>query len=285
VDKEKKLLRAICFACLTVAMLAPGKPTFAQAAPAAAPAASGQDVKPADPAEAYWETLTPYQKSQVERMYNDWAYLAKFRDADKALPAPAPDEVRVVFMGDSITEGWGMKATATSPARGEFFPGKPYINRGISGQTTPQMLLRFRQDVIDLKPKVVVILAGTNDIAENTGKMSLGETEGNIVSMAELARASGIRPVLCSVLPSTEFGWHKGLEPAPKIKALNELIKMYAAKNDIVYVDYYSAMVNDEGGLKKELSPDGVHPNAAGYAIMAPLAQAGIEEALKQPIR
>jgi lysophospholipase L1-like esterase len=188
-------------------------------------------------------------------------------------------------MGDSITEGWGMKATATSPARGEFFPGKPYLNRGISGQTTPQMVLRFRQDVIDLKPKVVVILAGTNDIAENTGKMTLAETEGNIESMTELAKANGIRPVLCSVLPSTEFWWHKGLQPASKIQSLNEWIKMYAAKNHIVYVDYYSAMVNDKGGLKAELSPDGVHPNAAGYSIMAPLAEAGIADALKQPIR
>ena len=257
-------------------------PAFAQATSAAGQA---PDTKKADPAEAYWESLTPYQKSQVERMYNDWAYLAKFREADKALAAPAPDEVRVVFMGDSITEGWGMKATATSPARGEFFPGKPYLNRGISGQTTPQMVLRFRQDVIDLKPKVVVILAGTNDIAENTGKMTLGETEGNIESMMVLAKANGIRPVLCSALPSTDFWWHKGLQPAPNIKLLNEWIKMYAAKNDIVYVDYYSAMVNDKGGLKAELSPDGVHPNAAGYAIMAPLAEAGIVEALKQPIR
>jgi len=282
VNKKSKLLRVLCGSCLIVAMLVCDGPAFAQATSAVA---SAQDTKKADPAEAYWETLTPYQKSQVQRMYNDWAYLAKFRDADQALPAPAPGEVRVVFMGDSITEGWGMKATATSPARGEFFPGKPYLNRGISGQTTPQMVLRFRQDVTDLKPKVVVILAGTNDIAENTGKMTLAETEGNIESMTELAKANGIRPVLCSVLPSTEFWWHKGLQPASKIQSLNEWIKMYAAKNHIVYVDYYSAMVNDKGGLKAELSPDGVHPNAAGYAIMAPLAEAGIADALKQPIR
>lgn len=283
---KKKVSLAMCSACLTVAMLGSSGLAYAQAAAqSAAQAATGQNAKPADPAEAYWKALTPYQKSQVERMYTDWGYLAKFRDADKALPAPAPDEIRVVFMGDSITEGWGMKATAASPARGVFFPGKPYLNRGISGQTSPQMLVRFRQDVIDLKPKVVVILAGTNDIAENTGKMTLGETEGNLESMVELARANGIRPVLCSVLPSTDFWWHKGLEPAPKIKALNEWIKMYAAKNDVVYVDYYSAMVNSEGGLKKEFSPDGVHPNAAGYGIMAPLAEAGIAEALKRPIR
>lgn len=281
VKSQKHFSRALCFTSLIVAVLTCGVPACAQSA---APAASGQKAKPGDPAEAYWETLTPYQKSLVERFYGDWGYLAKFRDADKELPALAADETRVVFMGDSITEGWGMKATPTSPARGEFFPGKPYLNRGISGQTSPQMLVRFRQDVIELKPKVVVILAGTNDLAENTGKMTLEETEGNLKSMTELARANGIRAVLCSVLPSTEFWWHKGLQPAPKIKALNEWIKMYAAKNDIVYVDYYSAMVDGEGGLKKEFSPDGVHPNAAGYAIMTPLAQAGIELALQQPI-
>lgn len=281
-NTRKKFSVRTWWTCLLVAMFFCGGPVFAQAT--AAGAAAGK-AKPADPAEAYWETLNPYQRSQVERMYNDWAYLAKFREADKELPSPQAGETRVVFMGDSITEGWGMKATATSPARGVFFPGKPYLNRGISGQTTPQMLLRFRQDVIDLKPKVVVILAGTNDIAENTGKMSPEETEGNIESMTELARASGIRSVLCSVLPSTEFWWHKGLQPASKIKALNEWIKNYAAKNEFVYVDYYSPMVNDEGGLKKEFSPDGVHPNAAGYAVMAPLADAGIADALKKPLR
>ncbi len=283
-NRKKKLSFAPSLGCVIVAMLVCGPPVFSQAAPPPPPA-PGQNTKPPDPAEAYWETLTPYQKSQLERMYNDWAYLAKFREADKALPPPAEGEVRVVFLGDSITEGWGMKATATSPARGEFFPGKPYLNRGISGQTTPQMLLRFRQDVIDLKPKVVVVLAGTNDVAENTGKMTLAETEGYIESISELARANGIRPVLCSVLPATDFWWHKGLQPASKIKALNEWIKAYAAKNDFVYVDYYSAMVNGDGGLKAEFSPDGVHPNRAGYEIMAPLAQAGIAEALKQPNR
>jgi acyl-CoA thioesterase-1 len=230
------------------------------------------------------EQLTPYQKSQLVRTFTDWAFLAKYRDADQQLPPPAAGETRVVFIGDSITEGWGQKGTATSPDRAEFFPGKPYINRGISGQTTPQMLVRFRQDVIDLKPKVVVLLAGINDIAENTGKTTLPEIAGNIASMGELARANGIRVVLCSVLPASDFHWHLGLEPAPKIRALNAWIKDYARKNGFVYVDYYSAMANSEGGLKTELSPDGVHPNKAGYEIMAPLAEAGIAEALTKPL-
>lgn len=253
---------------------------FSQASP---PAASPQNQIPPDQLAA-WEQLTPYQKSQLERTYNDWPFLAKFREADMLLPPPSPGESRVVFMGDSITEGWGMKATPTSPARGEFFPGKPYINRGISGQTTPQMLVRFRQDVILLRPKVVVLLAGTNDIAENTGKETLQEIGNNIASMSELARANGIRVVLCSVLPATDFHWHKGLEPAQRIKELNAWIKEYAAKNGFVYVDYYSPMANSEGGLKTELSPDGVHPNKAGYDLMAPLAEAGIAEALKKSI-
>lgn len=247
----------------------------------AAAGASGQSQKAEEPP-AGWEKLTAYQKSQLDRVYNDWAFLAKYGDADAALGAPAPGQARVVFMGDSITEGWGMKATATSPDRGEFFPGKPYVNRGISGQTTPQMLVRFRQDVIDLKPKAVVLLAGTNDIAENTGKTTLKEIGGNIASMSQLARANGVAVVLCSVLPASDFHWHPGLEPAPKIKALNAWIKEYAAQNHFAYVDYYSSMVNGEGGMKAELSPDGVHPNKAGYEIMAPLAEAGIAEALKK---
>ena len=266
---------------LTATLLGCAPLVFSQAKTPAPPAAQAQAPPEGT---AFWESLTPYQKSQVEHMYTDWAFLAKYREADASLPLAQSDEARVVFMGDSITEGWGMKATATSPARGDFFPGKPYLNRGISGQTTPQMLVRFRQDVILLKPKVVVLLAGTNDIAENTGKESPEEIEGNIASMAELARANGIRMVLCSVLPASDFSWHKGLEPAPKIKLLNTWIQNYAAKNAIVYVDYYTPMANPEGGLKTELSPDGVHPNKSGYDIMAPLAEAGIAEALKKPL-
>lgn len=203
----------------------------------------------------------------------DFADLARFRDADQKLGPPAAGQDCVAFMGDSITQGWNLA---------KYFPGKPYINRGISGQTTPQMLLRFRQDVIGLKPKVVVILGGTNDLAENTGPMTLEETEGDLMSMAQLARANGIRVVLCSVLPSVNFWWHHGLEnPAPRIAALNKLIKAYAAEKGYVYVDYYSAMKDAAGGLPRQLSADGVHPLPAGFAIMTPLAEAGIEKALK----
>jgi acyl-CoA thioesterase I len=230
------------------------------------------------------EQLTPGQKSQLWRVFYDWAFLNKYREANKDLAPAAPGEARVVFLGDSITEGWGQHGAPAAPDRAEFFPGKPYVNRGISGQTTPQMLVRFRPDVVDLQPKVVVLLAGTNDIAENTGKETMEEIEGNIASMSELARANGMHIVLCSVLPASDYRWHPGLQPAPKIKALNAWIKDYAAKNGLVYVDYYSSMVNSEGGLKAELSPDGVHPNKAGYAIMAPLAEAGIAEALKKPL-
>ena len=230
------------------------------------------------------EELTPGQKSQLWRVFYDWAFLNKYREANKELTPPGAGEARAVFMGDSITEGWGQHGAAAAPGRAEFFPGKPYVTRGISGQTTPQMLVRFRPDVINLQPKIVVILAGTNDIAENTGKETLEEIEGNIASMSELARANGIRVVLCSVLPVSDYRWHLGLQPVPKIKALNAWIMGHAAKNGHIYVDYHSSMVNGEGGMKAELSPDGVHPNKAGYEIMAPLVEAGIAEALKKPL-
>ena len=246
------------------------------------PPPAAQNATPA-PAQAT-EPLTPYQKLMMDPAYSDWPNLAKYRDADVSLPPVADSEARVVFMGDSITEGWGQHGVPAPPDRVEFFPGKPYVNRGISGQTTPQMLVRFRQDVINLKPKVVVILAGINDIAENTGKTTLEAIEDNFASMSDIARSNGIRVVLCSTLPASDFPWRAGLAPAPKVKALNAWIKDYAAKNGLVYVDYYSPMANSEGGMKAELSPDGVHPNKAGYEIMAPLVEAGIAEALKKHI-
>jgi len=216
-----------------------------------------------------------YWTNHDKQLLVDFGDLQRFKEADLKLGPPAPGEDRVVFMGDSITQGWKIEGPDGS------FPGKPYINRGISGQTSPQMLVRFRQDVVDLKPKVVVILAGTNDIAGNTGPMTLEETENNLASMADLATANGIRVVLCSVLPSVDFPWNPGQDPAPKIVKLNAWIESYAAQKGYVYVDYYAAMKDAQGGLPPTLSRDGVHPLPAGYAIMAPLAEAGIEKALK----
>ncbi len=217
-----------------------------------------------------------------EKRLNDWPDLAHYRDANTKVAAPAKDEQRVVFMGDSITDMW------VQPRFGAFFPGKPYLGRGIGGQTTPQMLLRFRADVIALQPKVVVILAGTNDIAGNTGPITLEETEGNLASMAELARANGIRVVLSSVMPVSNYGHDRDgnpldmriKRPPEKILELNAWIKKYAAENGHVYLDYFSATVDDQGLLKKEISGDGLHPNAAGYGVMAPLAEKAIQAAL-----
>ena len=218
------------------------------------------------PADAYW---TAHDK----QLLNDFGWLARFKDADEKLGPPAAGEKRVVFMGDSITEGWHFDGP-------QGFAGKPYVNRGISGQTTPQMLVRFRQDVIDLKPAAVVLLGGTNDVAGNTGPMTPEQTEANIMSMVDLATANHIKVVLCSVLPAFDFGWHPGLQPAPKINALNSWMKQYAADHGLVYVDYHSAMKDARDGLPPTLSKDGVHPTADGYAIMKPLVEAGIAKAL-----
>lgn len=204
----------------------------------------------------------------------DWANLAKYRDANAALPPPAPGENRVVFIGNSITESW-------TPYFPTMFPGKAYIDRGISGQTTPQMLVRFRADVIALRPRVVVILGGTNDIAGNTGPSTLEMIEDNLASMAELARTNGIAVVLSSVTPVHDYPWKPGLHPAQKIIALNAWMKDYAATHGDIYVDYHSAMADPDGGMRSELSPDGVHPNEAGYRIMARLVEQAIGDALR----
>ena len=188
------------------------------------------------------------------------------------LGPPAPGENRVVFMGDSITEGWHLD---------QSFPGKPYVNRGISGQTTPQMVLRFRQDVIDLKPKVVVILAGTNDIAGNTGPMTLEQIEDNLASMADLARPTNSRGAVLGHA-GVRFSLAAGADARAEDRCVNAWIKAYAAEKGYVYVDYHSAMKDERDGLPAALSKDGVHPLPAGYAIMAPLAEAGIEKALAQ---
>ena len=208
-----------------------------------------------------------------DRTKTDWAYLERYRADNAALGPPKPGENRVVFMGNSITDGWA-KYFPT------MFPNKPYVGRGIGGQTTPQMLVRFRQDVIALQPAVVVILAGTNDIAGNTGPSTLEMIEDNLASMAELARANGIQVVLSSVLPVYDYPWRPGLEPAPKIVALNAWMKQYAASHGAVYLDYHSAMADERQGMRADLASDGVHPNEAGYRIMAPLAERAIAEAL-----
>jgi acyl-CoA thioesterase-1 len=214
-----------------------------------------------------------FSVSEIQRLLLDWPNLGRFRDANATLAPPAAGENRVVFMGDSITEGWGRD--------GGFFPGRPYINRGISGQTTAQMLVRFRPDVVALKPAVVVVLAGTNDIAGNTGPATPEMIEQNLASMADIARANGIRVVLASILPAFDYPWRPGLEPAPKIAAVNDWVKEYARAHGLVYLDYYTAMVDGKTGLKSELGYDGVHPNKAGYAVMAPLAEKAIAEALR----
>jgi lysophospholipase L1-like esterase len=196
----------------------------------------------------------------------DWANLNKYKNENTLLAPPASGEKRIVYFGDSITEGWG----TVYP---DFYIGKNYINRGINGQTTPQMLLRFRTDVIELKPKIVVILAGTNDIAGNTGPTTLEMILGNLISMCELAKANDIKVILCSVLPAYDYPWKSGLEPAHKIEALNKMIMRYANANNITYVDYYSAMVDERKGLKSIYSQDGVHPNKEGYRVMGPIVE------------
>lgn len=205
---------------------------------------------------------------------NDWADLNRYKEENLKLGLPLPDENRVVFMGNSITQGW-------IEADPDFFIGKSYINRGISGQTTPQMLVRFRPDVVKLKPKVVVILAGTNDIAGNTGPSTLEMIEDNIASMVEIAKANNIKIILCSVLPAYDYPWKPGLEPAQKIVDLNKWIKNYAEKNEIIYVDYFTPMADQRNGLKKEYSEDGVHPNLAGYKVMEPLVEKAIADVLR----
>ena len=222
--------------------------------------------------------------AQYETKLSDWAQLGRYRAADGKIQPPAKDEKRVVFVGDSITDGWKLA---------EYFPGKSYINRGISGQTTPQMLIRFRADVIELKPKAVVILAGTNDIAGNTGQMTLEDTAQNIISMAELARANGIRVVLSAVLPVNDRTRNQKGElviqtkkrPNETIVRMNDWIKKYAADNNLIYLDYYAATAEKDGTLRDGISYDGLHPNADGYKIMQSLAESAIARVLKQPAK
>jgi lysophospholipase L1-like esterase len=210
-------------------------------------------------------------------LITDYGNLARYAADNQQVPAPAAGEERVVFMGDSITDGWGRNVKVP------FFPGKPYINRGISGQTTAQMLLRFYPDVVALKPKAVVFLAGTNDIGGNLGPVTLESIEDNLAAMSDIARANGIKVVLASLTPVCDYHRPQTVQrPPEKIKALNQWIKDYCARNHFVYLDYFSATVDDKGFFKTEITNDGLHPNEAGYAVMAPLAQTAIDQALKK---
>jgi lysophospholipase L1-like esterase len=221
--------------------------------------------------------LENWRNSRAAMLRNDFGELARYRDANSLLKPPAVGEKRVVFMGDSITDGWSLE---------QYFPGKGYVNRGIGGQTTPQMLVRFREDVINLQPSVVVILAGTNDIAGNTGPMSLEEIEANYASMAELARTHSIHVVFSSVIPVHNYTPKATSlfvqRPMSKIRELNRWMQEYCRASGYIYLDYFSAVIDDSGFLRKELAEDGLHPNQAGYKIMAPLATEAIEKALRQ---
>jgi lysophospholipase L1-like esterase len=251
----------ICFPLMAVALTAQQPPAI--------------DAVPSCPELA--TALTAVVRNDVR--VRDWANLARYREPNRTLPAATGP--RVVFMGDSITDAW------PQPRYGDFFTGKPYVGRGISGQTTPQMLVRFRPDVIDLKPKAVVILAGTNDIAGNTGYISNEDIQGNLASMSELAKAHGIKVVLSSILPVSAYHTAPNgapqttLRPMERIRTLNDWMKKYAAAERHVYLDYFSAMVDDKGLLREELSGDDLHPNAKGYAVMGPLAEAAVLQALR----
>jgi lysophospholipase L1-like esterase len=257
-----------------------------------APRASGQQAQPAStqtPEARPAPSLESRMQSAIERReqyrasrkavyMDDFGQLARYRRANAELKPPPAGDARVVFMGDSITDMWRLP---------EYFPGKPYVNRGIGGQTTPQILIRFRQDVVDLAPKVVVILAGTNDIAGNSGPMSVEEIEANFQTMVELCKLHGIRVVLSSIIPVHNYTPASDpmflLRPPETINVLNRWLQKYAAATGAVYLDYFSALVDAKGWLRRDLAEDGLHPNKAGYTIMAPLAEAAIKKALAQP--
>ena len=219
--------------------------------------------------------LDQYRASRIAIYTDDFGELKRYRDADAATAPPAAGENRVVFLGDSITDYWKLA---------DYFAGKPYINRGIDGQTTPQMLVRFRQDVINLHPAVLIVLAGTNDVAGVTGATRNEDIEANYASIAELGRQHHIRVVFASLLPANNYTEDAkesfALRPRERILALNAWLKDYCAKNGLEYLDYFSAMVDSKGMLRRELSDEGLHPNASGYKLMAPLAEKAIAQAL-----
>jgi lysophospholipase L1-like esterase len=239
-------------------------------------AALAQQAPPSIPSTGF-PGIDEYRASRIAIYTDDFGQLARYRAEDAALATTATNENRVAFLGDSITDYWKLD---------DYFPSKPYvvINRGVDGQSTPEMLVRFRQDVIDLHPKVLIVLAGTNDIAGVTGRTRHEDIEANYATMAELASAHHIRVIFASLLPvynyTAESKESFALRPRERILALNAWLKDYCAKNDLVYLDYYSALVDGQGMLKRQLSDDGLHPNAAGYKIMAPMADKAIANAL-----
>jgi lysophospholipase L1-like esterase len=252
---------AVMAAGMTVSVKASAQTSVPPAAQVTAP-----PVLAASPLSPEDEQKMEVDNAKMKAQLLDWAQLGKYRAANAVLTAP----VKVVFFGDSITEAWEYNG-------GSFFPGKPYLNRGISGETTPQMLVRFRQDVVNLHPETVVILAGTNDIAGNTGPSTPEMIEANFKGMVEIAKANGIRVILASVLPAAGYPWRPSVTGVPQtIEALNAWLKDYCAQEKLTYLDYWTAMAGPDGGMKMGISKDGVHPNAAGYAIMQPMAEAAI---------
>jgi lysophospholipase L1-like esterase len=283
-------------------LLAPGLALTQAASPAQAPAPPAPGAAPQvafpgqyalAPAErkfpAWPKGCTRFEGEEraacLDTVASDFGGLYRYAAANAALAAPKPDEARVVFFGDSITDNW------SKPGYGGFFPGRPYVNRGIGGQTTAQMLLRFRADVVALQPRAVVILAGTNDIAGNAGPVTAGQIQDNLATMAEVARAHGIRVVLASLLPVSDDKKDESGQPLTRtrqrptaaIQALNRWLADYSAKNAHVYLDYFSATADANGLLRPELNDDGLHPNARGYAVMAPLAEKAIARAVAGP--
>lgn len=274
------ILKASLLLLFTAAPVLQAQQAVPPAVPATPPVVTAPATTPApaavsDPAAIAADQLRA-QLARDENRLKDWPALGRYREANAKLSAPASDENRVVFMGDSITDGWAKHADV-------FFPGKPYVGRGISGQTTPQMLIRFRPDVIALHPKVVVILAGTNDIAGNTGLTTDTDIENNFASMGDLARQNGIRVVISSITPVCEKQLVR--RPTERILAINDWLRSYAAANNFTYLDYYPALLDDETNeFRKSLTGDCLHPNVEGYKVMAPLAEEAIQRALAKPL-
>jgi len=266
---------ALFICCVSAPAQQPPQPTTDSSPQGQIPAA------PVHPPVTGSQRTQIWRQSRISTYMDDFGELARYHAANATLEPAKPGENRVVFFGDSITDGWHLM---------EYFPDRPYINRGISGQTTSQMLVRSREDVIDLQPKAVIILAGTNDIAGNTGPMSLEEIEANYTTIAELARLHNIKVIYCSVLPVHQYTERASdmftQRPPEKIVALNRWLRDYCSDpaHGCTYLDYFSAMIDDKGYMKKELADDGLHPNAAGYKVMAPLADDAIQKVVSQKV-